>query len=87
MKTTITITIPIAATKLLGVNASHAIRKLIADPVDTQALKDHLTTRRTSCTLNDAAVNKLKTLQDELNEPATTIVRALVELAVAKENQ
>jgi len=89
MKTTITITIPISSAKLLGHNASDAVRKLINAPLDPKALKDikeHLTTRRTSCTLNQAAANKLAALEKELNEPATAIVRALVELAVARHN-
>lgn len=89
MKTTITITIPISSAKLLGHNASDAVRKLINAPLDPKALKDikeHLTTRRTSCTLNQAAANKLAALEKELNEPATAIVRALVELAVANQH-
>ena len=83
---TITITIPISSAKLLGHNASDAVRKLINAPLDTHAIKEHLTTRRTSCSLNQAAANKLAALEKELNEPATAIVRALVELAVANQH-
>jgi hypothetical protein len=82
MRTAITITLPTAATALLGHNASGTVSKLIA-AADPQAITQHLSTRRTSCTLSPAAARRLAELEREIGEPAPTIVRALVELALA----
>lgn len=82
MRTALTITLPTAANALLGQNASGTVSKLIAE-ADAEAIRKHLSTRRTSCTLSPAAARRLAELEQEIGEPAPTIVRALVELAVA----
>jgi hypothetical protein len=83
MRTAITITLPTAANTMLGHNTSNAVSKLITACEDPQAVVDHLSTRRTSCTLSPAAARRLAELEQEIGEPAPTVVRALVELAVA----
>lgn len=84
MRTAITIVLPTAANALLGHNASNAVSRLITTCEDPQVVKQHLCTRRTSCTLSPAAARRLAELEQEIGEPAPTILRALVELAVAK---
>lgn len=82
MKTALTIVMP-KASKELGPNVSKMLTRLILE-ADEETLKRHMEGKRTSCTIDQKAAEKLANLSSTLNQPAPTIARALIELELSR---